>query len=396
MPKLRSYAVPFSLLCKLCGAPEETVEELEQGSVVTPVVAQAEAEGAPTSSTDALAPSAPAELAYVELEAMSLDAVGATAAESSTDDSAAAALPCVGPPGLYREGSCDMLAEGVRPYAPRFQLWSDGEIKERFVYLPPGSVIDATNPDRWNYPVGTRLYKTFAQGSFRLETRVIEKVAPGRGPDAWSFRAYAWDDTQTQAKLVEVEGRADVLGTHHDIPSVAQCRSCHSAAGQDAVNGFSAIQLNHQSRQLSLSTLISQRTVRTPYRHQLVAAARLPGNELDQAALGILHVNCGHCHGGPRPRGRLSLWTTVGQPDLASSNVYRALVGAPLEVWLDHTNTEGAALALRVRPGAPLLSGVVARMSLRGSRDQMPPIGSEVVDTESVATLSKWIETLER
>ena len=48
---------------------------------------------------------------------------------------------CVGPPGLYAEGSCAELAAGVRPFHPRFALWSDGTDKERFVYLPPGTRI---------------------------------------------------------------------------------------------------------------------------------------------------------------------------------------------------------------------------------------------------------------
>ena len=136
--------------------------------------------------------------------------------------------------------------------------------------LPEGASIDGSDPDLWRYPTGTRLYKTFSLDGLKLETRVLEKTGTGVGPDAWSSRAYAWLADQSGVELVEPAGRADVLGTSHDIPSVAQCRSCHSAAGQDMVNGFTAIQLNHARAGVPLATLLRDGSLVSPLADELL------------------------------------------------------------------------------------------------------------------------------
>src|SRR4051812_15062313 len=58
----------------------------------------------------------------------------------------ASAPRCEGPPGLYQDEHCQVLAEGVRSYSPRYPFFSDGASKERFVYLPRGAKIDASDP----------------------------------------------------------------------------------------------------------------------------------------------------------------------------------------------------------------------------------------------------------
>jgi hypothetical protein len=138
--------------------------------------------------------------------------------------------PCDGPPGLYVEGSCTELAAGVRPFRPRFQLWSDAAEKERFVFIPENGVIDTSDPDRWVFPVGTIFWKTFSRGGVRLETRILTKVAAGEGMDSWTFQTYGWNQTQDDVTLVGVDGLSNVLGTTHDIPSREDCLACHAAA----------------------------------------------------------------------------------------------------------------------------------------------------------------------
>ena len=55
---------------------------------------------------------------------------------------------------------------------------------------------------------------------------------------------------------------------------------------------------------------------------------------------------------------------------------------------------DGSALTLRIAPGSAAHSGIVARMSARGSKDQMPPLGTELVDAVGVAQVSAWIASL--
>src|SRR5882672_7199845 len=99
--------------------------------------------------------------------------------------------------GLCLDKSCTQISPDVHEYVPRFGLWADTAKKRRWIYLPPGSHIDTTNPDRWVFPVGTKLWKEFTRGSVRVETRYIVKLlADDEAPQAWFYIAYAWNSTQ--------------------------------------------------------------------------------------------------------------------------------------------------------------------------------------------------------
>src|SRR5882672_4590761 len=81
-------------------------------------------------------------------------------------DAARPAVVCVGaavPPttldctGLYSALETKELAAGVRAYAPAVPLWSDGAAKRRFISIPAGQKIDASDPGEWKFPVGTKV-----------------------------------------------------------------------------------------------------------------------------------------------------------------------------------------------------------------------------------------------
>ena len=84
--------------------------------------------------------------------------------------------------GLYVAGG--QIHPDVLPFSPQYPLWSDGTIKRRWIYLPPGAVVDASRVDAWQFPVGTRLWKEFGYDR-RVETRYIERLADG----SWRFAA---------------------------------------------------------------------------------------------------------------------------------------------------------------------------------------------------------------
>jgi len=62
-------------------------------------------------------------------------------------------------------------------------FWSDGAEKFRYLYLPPGEKIDNANPDRWNFPVGSRIWKDFVRDGVSVETRMLYKT----GPNSWDW-----------------------------------------------------------------------------------------------------------------------------------------------------------------------------------------------------------------
>jgi hypothetical protein len=288
--------------------------------------------------------------------------------------------PCEGPPGLYVAGSCTELAPGVRPFAPRFALWTDGAVKDRWFYLPAGTRIDTSDPDAWVFPVGTIFWKTFSRDGLRIETRINTKIAAGTGMDAWTMRTYAWSADQLSVTPV-TDGVVDALGTGHDIPPTSLCVSCHSGAAVDVGLGFSAIQLNHPGSETTLSALYEEGSLTANID---TLDAIIPGPPDVVAALGYMHANCGACHGGPSPQpvtDPLVLWVDVGTRDASFTGAYAA-IGHP-------SGWPGA--ALRVSAGAPDESAIVRRMGSRVVGVQMPPVGTELPHAEGISAVRRWV-----
>lgn len=316
----------------------------------------------------------------------------------AADEDAGATGDCAGPPGLYADDKCERIAADLVAYSPSFPLWTDAADKDRFIYLPEHTQIDTSEPNRWTFPVGTRLYKTFSRDGLKLETRVLEKIAPPPGIESWTYVAYAWSEDQRSVTPADAEGVQDVLGTDHDIPSQAQCRSCHNQPGLDMVNGFQAIQLNHRGPGWTLNRLIERgRLVNGAGEAPNVSSdnAGLPGDATARAALGYLHANCGGCHGGPSPRAGFNLSAVVGMVELSDAPAFQAGNDcACLERWTGRLASDGSPYQVRIAFGSAEHSGIVGRMSVRGAREQMPPLGTEHVDVEGVAIVSRWIDSL--
>jgi len=296
--------------------------------------------------------------------------------------------PCDGPPGLYIDAECTVLADGIESFNPRYWLWTDGSDKERYIFLPEDSQIDTSDPDNWVYPVGTRVWKNFLtpSGDMKLETRYFEKVADGAGPDFWDMKTFVWDAAQTGVEEV-LGGMDNVLGTDHDIPSGAQCIECHSSPGRaDVLAGFTAIQLNHSDTGVSLDQL----NLRGSLSENIsVSDAVVPsdGDSRYAAALGYFLANCGTCHGNDGARAGMKLWSNVGTETFAESNVATTAVDVE-GIW----RMMGA--TARIVPGAPAESSVLIRASSREAGIQMPPLGTEVPDDTGQATIRTFIEAL--
>ena len=326
---------------------------------------------------------------------------GTPAVDSGTPEvDAGPELPtCSGPPGLYKDDECQVLSDGVQAYHPQYPLWSDGAIKSRFVYLPPGTHIDTSNPDRWNFPIGTRFYKTFAAGALRVETRVLVKNAAAASIDSWTLTTYAWSADQRSVSPASTSGVPNALGSGLDIPSQAQCKSCHNMTDADAPIGFNAIQLNHHADGVTLQQLLAASLLVNGSEGAALNVseqnARIPGDGAAQAALGYLHGNCGHCHGGSTPRAGMRLWSSVGMTQLSDAPIYQTAVCHCLERWAGRSNDDGDLYVMRVVPGHAANSGIIGRMSRRGAGEQMPPIGTNLVDPTGLATVKAWINSLD-
>lgn len=300
--------------------------------------------------------------------------------------------------GLYADFETLKIDPKHLAFSPQYPLWTDGAIKRRWISLPPGTAIDASDPDAWSFPVGTRLWKEFTFGDRRIETRYLERQRDGQ----WLYAAYAWSADGREAQLALDRGKRGAYplggGRSHTIPSVSDCKVCHQAS-RSQVLGFSALQLSPDRDPLALHAETRPAPgVDLPYLVERGLLFGLPGSvqeasriaagsTTERAALGYLHGNCGHCHNeqGPLKNIGLFLGYVSGaplQPALASTIGYPVRKPAP---------GQSADAVLRIEPRHPDRSGLLQRMGSRNPALQMPPLGTELVDKEAVSLIHRWI-----
>ena len=283
--------------------------------------------------------------------------------------------------GLYADLAAGTLAGGVLSYEVRYPLWADGAEKSRFLLLPSGEPIDNANADEWHFPVGTKAWKEFRVGTVRVETRYMEKTGPERSD--WQRVAFVWREDGTDADATP-DGLRDARGTAHDVPSTTQCLQCHVGA-PDGLIGVSAYQIGAPDGDGTLAALQAAGRFTTAPASEYV----VPGTGVVRDALAYLHSNCGQCHNNLHPIAEIRtmrLWLPVGLTAPQDAPVYQTAIGLTTYHVIGGTTVAIAA-------GDPDASQVVARMSVR-DENQMPPIGTEIVDDAAVATIRAWIEGL--
>jgi glucose/arabinose dehydrogenase len=348
--------------------------------------------------------------------------------------------------GVFTSTADYKLDPGLFPYAVNAPLWSDGAIKERHLGIPNDGRIDFSEDQPWNFPDGTVMVKTFslemergrAASRRRIETRYLVKQQ-----NEWVGYSYRWNETQTDALLVEAAGRTEEFtirdpaapgGTRKQswtYPSRADCMVCHSRAAS-YVLGLNTIQMNREGQlealerlgYFKLDALEHQRLREERWKKRLAGPLRailprswqevrndlsrkmkpeqrttgvLPKSpedydrltdpydataDLGKRARSYLHSNCAQCHveaGGGNSAIDLHIRTTPDRMRL-------------FDVKPQHDAFEIAEPRI-VAPGSPERSILVQRISRRGP-GQMPPLATSAVDERAAAMLREWISTL--
>jgi len=275
-------------------------------------------------------------------------------------DQAPAELACT---GLYADFATKEVAKSARLYAPAVSFWSDGYEKERWIELP-GTPIDASNMDDWKFPVGTKVWKEFRFRDRKIETRLLWKAKE----DGWVMASYVW--SQDGTKATRGEGQSLTIGgAPYHVPTVIECNDCHKGR-KDILLGFEAISLAQPAASgVTLAVLAQEKRLAPPPAQTSLTVE--PG-------LGVLHVNCGvSCHNAtPGANGKDSTLRLRIGFDEASSR--------PVASWQMMATMVGVAATLpgwggglRLAPGAPDQSVLIATMKARGT-GQMPPSTQEL------------------
>lgn len=302
--------------------------------------------------------------------------------------------------GLFKPGSSTEVRAENLPFAPQYPLWSDGTRKRRWLYLPPGAAIDASRPDAWVFPRGTRVWKEFAYER-PIETRYIERRADG----SWLFATYVWNEDGSDAVLAPAAGSrslpvAAAPGGRYEVPSRGDCLACHEGAAAPLL-GVSALQLSPDRDPLAVHGVaatpadldLRALAARGWLRHLPPALLQRPpriaaASPIERAALGYLHGNCGHCHNDHgAPPVKLRLAQTVAPDATGSADVLASLVNVPAR----YRPAAASEAPVLLAPGRPEASVLALRLASRQAMTQMPPLGSRLPDAEASSLIERWI-----
>jgi mono/diheme cytochrome c family protein len=286
-------------------------------------------------------------------------------------------------------------------FNPQYPLWSDGAEKRRWLRLPPGTLIDASQPDAWQFPVGTKLWKEFAVAGRAVETRFVER----QGDGSWRFATYVWTDDGRDAVLAPERGTVVALppsaGGRYTVPGRGDCLACHGGARMPVL-GFGALQLSpdrdplapharpRRAGDVDLRSLVARGLLRGLPDVMLVRPPRIAADSpVERAALGYLHGNCAQCHhaGEGGVPVRLTLEQSVADAAKSHAAALRSMLDAP-----SRYRPPGAADDARIVVRGDVAASVLAtRMQSRHASVQMPPLGTERPDDEGLALVDHWI-----
>ncbi|MCP8898457.1 PQQ-dependent sugar dehydrogenase [Gilvimarinus xylanilyticus] len=278
-------------------------------------------------------------------------------------------------------------APGLIPYSVNAPFWSDGAQKKRWMALPDNKNLNVSANQDWTVPPGSVLVKNFYLSDQLIETRLLKHHTDG----VWAGYTYAWNEAGTDAGLVEGGAVRQRQGQDWIYPSGSDCMQCHTEAAGRAL-GLETVQLN--SNVLYPSSGIEGHQVTT-----LKSIGALSGSTTDakladpadqnallqDRARAYLHTNCAQCHqpgGGTNVDMDLRWHTSFADMQLCNRP--------------PQNGDMGLSDATLLKPGDSDSSILVSRMALRDHAQQMPPVGSNQIDTQGKILLSAWIDSLSR
>ncbi|MCH2202844.1 MAG: PQQ-dependent sugar dehydrogenase [Fuerstiella sp.] len=314
--------------------------------------------------------------------------------------------------GLFASVGNHQMASGIIGYSVNTPQWIDGATKERFIAIPGdtkiGFVEKSKDAQTWIFPNGAVNVETISlemesgnpASKRRLETRVMIKQPEKE--EFWLGYSYLWNDQQTDATLVDANGKdipltiIDSLAsggkrrqTWH-IPSRNECMVCHSRAA-GFVLGPRTVQMNrdhdypdatdNQLRTLNHIGLFAEPLNKSPQKFEAIPDAYDPTADLDARARAYLHVNCAGCHvadGGGNAKMDMKYHQTLEDTGFTTAAMH---------------GTFGLSGARIVVPGDPYASVLFYRLAKWG-RGRMPHTGSNLHDEQGLDLIHNWITNL--
>jgi glucose/arabinose dehydrogenase len=297
--------------------------------------------------------------------------------------------------GLFKDTPHHQVAAGVVPYSVNVPHWADEAESAHFIAIPNNGQLRFSSKRGWDAPEGTVLLQTLSRGEKRIETRMLAKQ-----DDEWVGYSYAWNNGQTDATLVNREGRDLLLsdGRPWRIPSRAECMMCHSRASKFTL-GLTELQMNrprdfghgpiNQIEGLTRLGVLTGaelaeyrpggkavgRKLVDPYESQVALEPRVRS---------YWQANCAHCHveaGGGNATMELEWGKTLDGTQV-------------VDIEPVHTRFGLGSNARIIAPGYPVNSVMLRRIISPGP-GRMPPIGAVSPDPRWIGLFTQWVSELE-
>lgn len=289
------------------------------------------------------------------------------------------------------------------PYNVNSPLWSDGAAKTRWFTVPTNTVIGFSATGEWTFPAGSVFAKHFdlpvddtdPKSLRRLETRILV-----RDTNNYVYGAsYKWRADNSDADLVttgvtepvEIKTATGTRTQNWFYPGRQDCLTCHTIAS-GGVLGLKTRQLNGDFKYPNGATDNQLHTLghlgmfdgafddRKIYRYAKLANITNAAAAPELRVRSYLDANCALCH---RPGGAGAFFDARFDTPLNKQN----LINGPV------ANQLGISGARVIVPGEANKSILFRRVRVAGE-NQMPPLAKNVVDTNAVAVIGKWISSL--
>ncbi|MEQ1819843.1 MAG: SO2930 family diheme c-type cytochrome [Terricaulis sp.] len=322
-----------------------------------------------------------------------------------------AAIAAERPPELlsayhfFRDPGASAPNDRVAAYDLNTPLYSDGALKFRYVFIPPGTQAQYRDEGVFEFPVGTVLIKTFAFAADMrqptedvrfLETRLLIRRAEG-----WVAYPYVWNEAQTEARLSPIGANIPVAFTNEQgeaialdwaVPNRNQCKGCHDLAGELTPIGPSARNLNRtfdypfpniSDNQIDFWAAYGLMDSGSGSDGPSVPNAFDPSTgSLELRARAYLDVNCAHCHNPQGPAHTSGLDLRWSQHEPIAWGVGKRPVAA---------GRGSAGFEFAIDPGHPERSILLYRLRATDPGVMMPETGRQLVDDRGAALIEEWI-----
>jgi uncharacterized repeat protein (TIGR03806 family) len=282
-------------------------------------------------------------------------------------------------------------------------LFTDYAVKDRFIFLPVGTLIGYNQNGVLDFPDSTIIIKNFsyintAQQKIMIETRLLVKDPWDK---RWKVMNYLWDEAQTDAvkhitgaklSITLPDEGGNKISTVYQVPNTNDCKRCHinndllTPIGPKARNlnfiiaGQQVNQLEQWVSQGRLSGLPDK-----------VKINRLPDWKdnkhfsLDQRARAYLDINCAHCHIQGGDAYNTGLFLEYEQTDQSHLGIMKSPVSA---------GNGAGGFNYDIVPGDAPHSILAYRMNSTEPGTAMPELARTIIHKEGVKLIVDWINAM--